>query len=120
MANASPELAKALRAFALTLPESREDYPWDHAASKVRKKAFVFWGMDDDPGLSVGVKLKFSMVDVLQEPFAKPMGYGLGRHGWVSLYWEAGAEVDQDQVEAWIIESFRAVAPKTVARKLDP
>ncbi len=43
----------------------------------------------NDPGLgetlSLGVKLPFSGEATLALPCAKPMGYGLGRHGWVSL-----------------------------------
>ncbi len=34
--------AASLRAYALSLPETTEDFPWGHSAFKVRGKAFVF------------------------------------------------------------------------------
>ena len=35
--------------------------------------------------MSVGVKLRVSGAEVLRLPNAKPMAYGLGKSGWVSL-----------------------------------
>jgi predicted DNA-binding protein (MmcQ/YjbR family) len=133
-----------LRAFGLGLPEAWEDFPWGHTALKVRKKAFAFLargtegdtedggateegGATEDGGatagpavLSLTCKLPHSAADALERADAEPSGYGLGRHGWVTFRFVEGQPLpEQDQLEAWIVESYRAVAPKTLSRSLD-
>ena len=48
--------------------------------------------------------------------FAEPAGYGLGRSGWISCRFGAGEAADLDLLKRWIAESYRAVAPKKLAR----
>src|ERR1700756_1020506 len=74
-------LTRRLRAHALRYPETREDFPWEEdRVIKVRSKIFVFLG---DGG--IGVKLTHSNQAALGLPFCKPMAYGLGRSGWVTV-----------------------------------
>jgi hypothetical protein len=40
-----------LRAFALSLPDVSEDFPWGERLAKVNGKVFVFLGPDDRTGL---------------------------------------------------------------------
>ncbi len=55
------------------------------------------------------------------EPDAKPAGYGLGRHSWVSLTVAPDAAEDRwDQIAEWIRISYTLVAPKALARLVDP
>jgi predicted DNA-binding protein (MmcQ/YjbR family) len=121
-----------LRAFGLGLPEAWEDFPWGHTALKVRKKAFAFIARgtegESEAGeaaegparLGLTCKLPHSAADALERPDAEPSGYGLGRHGWVSFSFVEGRPLPAlDQLQAWIVESYRAVAPKTLARALD-
>ena len=117
MADRSTAMQDALRAFALEFPEAFEDTPWDTApVSKVRKKIFVFFGTDDSPGIAV--KLPESAELALNAPGATPTGYGLGRHGWVSV--PLGPDAPPDELlRDWVEESYRAVAPKTLVRRLD-
>lgn len=110
-------LADALRAYALTLPEAAEDFPWDELVIKVRGKIFLFLGRGGDP-VGFAVKLPQSAHDALSLPFAKPTGYGLGRAGWVSVTLPGPDAVPREQIEAWIRESYRAVAPKRLAAQL--
>lgn len=114
------ETHAALIAHGLTLPEAWEDHPWGETAIKVRKKIFLFIGLGET--LSLGVKLPFSGEAILALPCAKPMAYGLGRHGWVSLKLKA-EDLQQEalselRLQALIDESFRAVAPKTLGRQV--
>jgi hypothetical protein len=54
---------------------------------------------------------------VATDPGARPTGYGLGRHGWVSL--EVGDRADASrwqQVEEWVRTSYTLVAPRSLAR----
>jgi len=96
-----------LRAFALAYPEAHEDFPWEgDRVIKVRNKIFVFMGS------GIGVKLTHSNQAALGLPNVKPMGYGLGRSGWVTVDLTKGRKPPIDLLKAWIDESYRAVAPK--------
>ena len=124
MADSSASLrdaAAALQAFALSLQEAYEEFPWGERVAKVNKKIFVFFGLDAeiDRRLSLGLKLPQSGADVLALPFAEPARYNLGKSGWVSMRFEPGDQLALDMIERWIFESYRAVAPKRLAAQLD-
>lgn len=108
-----------LRDHALTYPDAWEDHPWDESVVKVRKKIFVFLGTPEGAVLGCTVKLPDSSAYVLNEPWAEPSGYGLGRHGWVSMSFGADDEVPVDLLLDAIDESYRALAPKTLVKALD-
>jgi predicted DNA-binding protein (MmcQ/YjbR family) len=108
-----------LRSLALSYPEAVEDFPWGERVVKVRKKIFVFLGLPDGPELTVTVKLPNSVDAALMFPFASPTGYGLGRAGWVSCRFPKKSAIPIELVEAWIDESYRAVAPKKLVLTLD-
>jgi predicted DNA-binding protein (MmcQ/YjbR family) len=117
---AAPDLRALLRTLALRFPEAYEEYPWGQVVVKVRKKVFVF--LDGDlaaPDVRFSVKLPHSGPDVLSLPFAAPTGYGLGKSGWVSFHFEPGEQPPVELLEEWIAESYRAVAPKRLAARLD-
>lgn len=83
---------------------------------RVRGKNFVF---TDQSASAVSVKLpkEEAAAVVATDPLAHPTGYGLGRHGWVSV--DIGVDADEDrwqQVEEWVRTSFTLVAPKSLAR----
>lgn len=107
----------ALRAFANTFPQVYEDFPWGELAMKVKGpgtgkgKVFVFMFLSSE-GLSVSVKLPQSFQDALATPYTAPTGYGLGKSGWVSARYPPEAQIPMEQLQAWIEESWRAVAPK--------
>jgi predicted DNA-binding protein (MmcQ/YjbR family) len=108
------QAAKLLRAFALSYPGTREEFPWGERVVKVGKKVFVFMGMPEAKGLSLSVKLSLSANIAMMFPFAKPTGYGLGKSGWVSASFEAGDVPPLDLLRIWIDESYRAIAPKSL------
>jgi predicted DNA-binding protein (MmcQ/YjbR family) len=110
--------AEALRTFALGFPEAREDFPWGERVVKVKDKVFVFLGRDD-ADLGVTVKLPSSGLLALGLPFASPTGYGLGKSGWVTARFTAKDKPPLDMLRKWIEESYRAVAPKSLAAALD-
>ena len=43
-------------------------------------------------------------------PFAEPTHYGLGKHGWVTAHFDQKKKPAIDLLEAWLDESYRAVA----------
>jgi len=108
---------KALRELALSLPEATEDHPWEHVAWKVRGKAFCFTNL---PGEDLGftVKLPHSSGAALMLPFSEPTGYGLGRSGWVTARFDGRRKIPLPVLESWLLESYRAIAPKRLSAQV--
>jgi predicted DNA-binding protein (MmcQ/YjbR family) len=103
--------------FALTLPETAKDRPWeDDVVVKVRGKIFVFLGPEGSRRISV--KLAESHAHALAIDGAQPTGYGLGRSGWVTVPLRAQG-VTLAVLRDWVEESYRIVAPKRLVAELD-
>jgi len=115
MASTVRKIRSKLREFALGLPETHEDLPWGERVVKVKKKVFVFLGRDMDTHFGLGVKLTSSQQSALGTPHTGPMGYGLGKSGWVSAKFEATANPSLELLQAWVLESYCAIAPKSLA-----
>jgi len=108
-----------LRKFARRYPEVTEDRPWGEYAIKVKGKTFVFMGVDKER-LGLSLKLPRSREFALEmHAFTKPTPYGLGKSGWITAEFFAKDKPPLDILEAWIDESFRAIAPKKVVASLD-
>lgn len=108
-----------LEAIVARLPEAdRVDIEaWDGEPTfRVRGKNFIF----TDPevrGLSVKLPKDEAAAVVATDPLAEPTGYGLGRHGWVSV--TVGDDADEarwQQIEEWVRTSYTLVAPKSLAK----
>ena len=110
---AESAIAKA----ALAYPETHEDNPWGHRVFKVKGKAFLFLGNEDNE-LGLSFKLPHSNAVALELPFAEPTRYGLGKSGWVSARFVAADDVPVGLMLEWMDESFRAIAPKKVVAAL--
>ena len=110
-----------LEAVALALPEAeRVDVEaWDgHPTFRVRGKSFVFC---DQEATSLTVKLpkEEAAAVVASDPGAEPAGYGLGRHGWVSIAVPDGTAGERwDEVVEMVRTSYTLVAPKTLAKRV--
>lgn len=112
-----PTIQAELLGFALSLPEAYEDRPWGETVVKVRGKIFLFWG-DSPTTLAFSLKLPRSHGYALSLPYAKPTGYGLGRSSWVSFHTMLDTALEVPLVKEWIVESYRAIAPKKLAAQL--
>jgi len=122
MANDLKKTATAMREFALGLPGAHEDMPWGERVAKVNKKVFVFLGKPDpDAGqLRFSVKLPQSSGWALSMPFTEPTGYGLGKSGWVTVtIGQKARAAPLELLLGWIEESYRAVAPRKLAARLE-
>ena len=110
-----------LIAFAAKMPSAWEDHPWDHTVLKVGTKIFVFFGgaAGAPNELSVTVKLPISSEMALTLPYMTPAGHGLGKSGWVNLRQTTGEDFDLETIQAWIVQSYRAVATKKLVKLLD-
>jgi len=110
---------KQIRTFALSLPGTQPKSPWPgHDDVAVNDKTFVYLGLREGE-VSVGVKLPVSRASVLALPKTKPMAYGLGKSGWVSIRFEPSAGPPLDAIKRWVMESYRVQAPKRVLRQLE-
>ena len=113
MESSAKQAERTLRELALAYPETHEDFPWGERVIKVKKKVFVFMGVAGD-GLHLSLKLPDSHVSALDQPYAQPTGYGLGKCGWVSLNFEARDTIPLELLRKWLDESYRAIAPKKI------
>ena len=104
--------ARLLR-YALAKPDATLEHPWGENVAKVRGKVFVFFGLETSDGV-MGVKLTKALLYAKSLPYVEPMGYGLGKSGWVSVNTPKGA-VPVAMFEEWIDESYANVAPKRKA-----
>ncbi len=110
-----------LEAAALALPEAeRVDVEaWDgHPTFRVRNKSFVFCDADAT-SLSVKLPAEEAAAVVASDADAEPTGYGLGRHGWVSLRIPDGVEGERwAEVVEMVRTSYTLVAPKKLAAQV--
>ena len=112
-------LLKAIRTFALALPGTQPKSPWPgHDDVAVNDKTFLYLGVDADR-VSVGVKLRISGVEALRLPHARPMAYGLGKSGWVSIAFDPSTGPPLETIKRWVMESYRAQAPKRLLKELE-
>ena len=110
---------KAIRTFALSLPGTQPKSPWPgHDDVAVNDKTFLYLGVHEDQ-VSVGVKLRVSGTEVLRLPNAKPMAYGLGKSGWVSIAFDPSAGPPLETIKRWVMESYRAQATKRLLKELE-
>jgi predicted DNA-binding protein (MmcQ/YjbR family) len=107
-----------IRAFALSLPQATEDFPWGESVAKVNGKVFVFLGAAAAGAPRMTVKLHESHGHALAIEGAERTGYGLGKSGWVTVPLRAGG-VTVDLLRDWVEESYRIVAPKRLLAELD-
>jgi predicted DNA-binding protein (MmcQ/YjbR family) len=114
-----PDNMERLERIVARLPEAeRVDIAeWgDHPTFRVRGKNFVF---SDQAATNLSLKLpkEEAAAVVATDPTVEPSGYGLGRHGWVSLTVDARTDDDRwQQLEEWVRTSYTLVAPKKLAR----
>jgi predicted DNA-binding protein (MmcQ/YjbR family) len=92
---------------------------WDGEPTfRVNGKNFVFCSPDGS-GISVKLPKEEAEAVVATDPAVTPTGYGLGRHGWVSV--DLGRRPNAArwrEVEEWIRTSYTLVAPKKLARQV--
>lgn len=100
--------------YALAKPDATLEHPWGENVAKVRGKVFVFFGLETSEGV-MGVKLTNALLYAKTLPYVEPMGYGLGKSGWVGVNTPKGV-VPVKMFEEWIDESYANVAPKRVSR----
>lgn len=90
----------------------------DHPSFRVRGKNFVFSDAAAE-SLSFKLSIEEAAAVVASDPTAEPTGYGLGRHGWVSVRLATSLDAAAwEEVREWVRTSYTLVAPKTLARQV--
>lgn len=108
-----------LEEFALSLPEAWPDTPWGDRVVKVGKKIFAFFSGPGSEHAGATFKLPDSADHALSYPGAAPTGYGLGKHGWVSMVIDEVPAEEREVLFDFVEESYRAVATKALVKRLD-
>ena len=112
-------MLKELRAFGLAYPGTHTKSPWPgHMDLAVNDKTFAYLSPEGEP-FGISCKLPKSSQVALTMPFTEPTGYGLGKSGWVSAQFPEGQLPPVELLKAWIDESYRAQAPKSLVKQLD-
>ncbi len=107
-----------LRAFGLRYPEAHTKSPWPgHIDLAVRGKTFAYLSLEGEP-LHMSCKLPQSCQTALSLEFTTPTGYGLGKSGWVTATFRPEDTPPVEFLKTWIDESYRAIAPKTLVKRL--
>ena len=85
---------------------------------RVGGKNFVF-ASPDATSITVKLLVDEATAVVATDPRASPTGYGLGRHGWVSIDLSGRlAAARWREIEEWVRTSYTLVAPKRLARRV--
>ncbi len=127
------ELLRQARMIALDLPEATEIETWGHPTFRVRNKIFAGIGASDGQGSTSFASTELeSLGDVVitmtmkaapgeQEsllasglPFFRPKY--VGSRGWIGII--VDDETDWAEVEELVMDSYCAIAPKTLAKQL--
>ena len=107
-----------LLAIVLRLPGAYEDRPWGSVHCKVDGKIFVGWGRMDDGDMSVGFRVDKALQGMLvaNDPRFSIAKY-VGKYGGVDM--RLGRRPDWREIETFIVESYRIIAPKKRVKELD-
>ena len=116
-------MIERLREICLSLPEATEELFGGHTTSTWRVRGKIFAMLQDERGdtgkPAVWCKAAPGAQEVLMEVapdrFFRPPY--VGPKGWVGVM--LNADTDWDELSELIVESFRMVAPKRVAARLD-
>jgi len=107
-----------LLAIVLRLPGAYEDRPWGSVHCKVAGKIFVGWGRHEDGEMELGFRTDVDLQAMLvaSDPRFKIAKY-VGKYGGVDM--RLGPTPNWAEVEHFIVESYRIIAPKKLVKELD-
>lgn len=112
-------LAQALQEFASSYPEVNESPSCVNRSFKARKKSFMFLGEKPDGMLRLMVKLDDGIESAQAVASENPDGWKVGGPGWVTGNFTDDTAPPLETLTAWIDESYRLLAPKTLVEQLD-
>src|SRR5262245_57702681 len=119
MATQQQKALGRLRKICLALPEAEERETWEVATFRVRDKIFAMqMGADGRFGMTCKAQPGVQEILVGSDPnrfFVPPY---TGHKGWIGVRLDDD-DVDWDEVEGLVIDSYRKTAPKRLQAQLD-
>ena len=109
---------KRLRKICLALPETAEKEAWGDPTWRVRARIFAMQKGNYEggrPSLWLKAHDQATLVEGNPEHFFIPPY--VGQKGWVGIYLD-GKRLDWPLIEELIAQSYRLIAPKTLARRV--
>lgn len=112
-----------LAAYGLTFPETTAGAGWQTTrALYVRKKMFAVFGAKGEPldALTLIMKLPISAEMAEELPWVRPARGWYKQHNWVTAHFgpEDDVQAEMATLRGWLKQSYVAVAPKTLGRKI--
>jgi predicted DNA-binding protein (MmcQ/YjbR family) len=98
-----------MRRICLALPDATETLTWGQPHFRVKGKIFAGFG-DHGGKPTIGFKLEREHADVVIQDSRFERAPYVGAHGWVSM--DVSRVRDWDEVRAFLVESYRLIAPK--------
>ena len=111
------EVLERLREVSQRFPETKETLTWGRPHFRVKEK--IFCGCGEANGrVSIGLKLERRESELMMKlPGIEKAPYSRKGDGWIAI--DPGVFDDWDEIERFLLESYRLVAPKKLAAQLD-
>ena len=107
-----------LLAIVTKLPGAYEDRPWGSVHCKVDGKIFVGWGENEAGETSLGFRTNKDLQSMLIDSDPRfTMAKYVGKYGGIDM--AIGKTPDWAEIEHFIVESYRIIAPKRRVKELD-
>lgn len=113
------EISGRIRSMALGFPETTEGSSCVNRAFKAAGKNFAFLGERENE-TNLRLKLDASLQDIESRVASGDTRFEVGQFGWTMLRFAPEDPPPTTDLDRWITESFRLLAPKAVVARVDP
>src|SRR6185436_10695328 len=101
-----------------SLPGATEDWPWGSIHCKVDGKIFAGWGRDENGDMILGIRVDKDLQGMLVASDRRfTIAKYVGKYGGIDM--NIGSKPNWDEVEHFIVGSYRIIASKKRVKELD-
>ncbi|MDW3176958.1 MAG: MmcQ/YjbR family DNA-binding protein [Acidimicrobiia bacterium] len=112
-------VAQQLQRFASQYPEVSESPSCVNRSFKARKKGFLFLGEKPGGVIRLMVKLDEGIASAEKVAREHPDEWNVSGPGWITGNFTDESAPPIETMTAWVDESYRLLAPKTLVRQLE-